>query len=363
MSRKWMYGLLVAFWAVIAVATIAGSGQTVVLCEKVVALNMTDTCVDSMTGTVTAGAVSQKGLRVNGAAFATYLPILAAAGNVYFDTAVMQILSHPTGFAVTTKTRTATVCRITVTGGHFDSLYGTIMAATDSITLDFDSTGKTRRHIVGTCDSAISATVVALKIANAIVAGNADSFFVGWTCTPKAYHARITDYADSVATHAELDTTWGNRSYDSLFMHTQRTHPVTGWTFHGLKRGGHITDTVWVSRWIENEPGMINDFFLRCFSFSNLESTMVKVVVYTQCVGSDTGRRVEVCSMTAADTTTDLANWTHFPQLADADSAIAKGGHLCNRYQVVVTVTDSNSLPADYGRYTAVGIRVVKKTI
>ncbi|GEM_PF-4818770 len=332
-TRTWMYLILVLIWGIIALAALGGSGREVILFEKVVMLELTDTCIDYMTGTVTDGDSGAVIVRVDDADFRGFEGGTGAGQAIWFDTAAWS----DTGTFSDNDSNIATSWNPVIFPRA--NLYGN--KGWDSATVDVDS---------GDNDFTV-----------AMESATNDSEFVLLEALPydvAGLHATFTFYHDTIKT--TLDSAWAAKP-DTVSTHDESSHELTGWTYT-VWRGGNITDTVWVSPWKEDPNGLLNSFFLRCFSFSNLDSTMAKIVIYTQCVGSDTGRRVPVCSLTTADTTDDLANWTHFPQLADADTAIALGGHLCSRYQAVITVTDSNSLPAAYGTYTSVGFRVVKKT-
>ena len=357
-KRIWVYLPLVLVWGLVAVLS-ADPGM-IITKDISLALTVTDTCVDTMTGTVTAGAVSQKGLRVNGKSFATYLPILAAAGNVYFDTTVTTVGPY----AITSVTKTATVFRINATTGHFDQIAGTVHAASDSVQVFLDSgTAPLGKHkiIYGAymeSDSAISATAMATLIARTRVDG--DTFFAAsWTITVKCWHPTITDYADSVATHIELDTTWGNRSFDSLFMHAQRSHAVTGWTFHGLKRGGHINTKVDTTEWFSVPIADYYAIHLRCIRFHQLDSTIAWTKLQSKMILDNRDNQiVDVCSSAVCtDTTLMPSNWFQYPFLdADGgpDTTIAGGGHFGLAFRFISTVVDSESRPALYGHHTAV---------
>jgi hypothetical protein len=347
-----VYVSLLVVWGVIVTLT---ADQGIVVSKDVsMTITVTDTIVDTLNATVTTGLVTSRGLRANGVNFngyvTDYITVAEDDDSVWFDTAVTMIRSHPAGFVVATKTRTATVFRLTCTGAHFDSLYGTIHAATDSMTIDFDSTGKTTRHRVGTCDSAISATVVALRLTQATA--DADSFYIGWTATPKAYHATIRDDVDSVATHVELDTTWGARSFDSIWCNASRSGPVTGWTIHGLKRGGKITKVVDTTEWFTVPPGYDFSVHLRNIYFDQKDSTIAWTKLQTKMINdARDNQAVDVCSSAfATDTTLAPANWFIYNRMAAADSAIATGGHLGQAFRFISTVVDSESRPASYGR-------------
>ena len=357
----------VVMFVIITVVFAFGGGQRIALWnpDSPLIVIATDTCIDTVYATVASGLGATRGFRVNGANFPKWgMAVADDNDSLWFDTAVTMVRSHPSGFVVTTKTRSATVCRITVTGGHFDSLLGTIMAATDSMTIDFDSTGKTTRHIVGTCDSAISATVVALKIANAIVVGNADSFFVGWTAVPKAYHATFRSDVDSFCTHTlDADTTWGNRSFDSLWMNDARAtnQAITGWTVHGWKRGGNVTDTVWNGEATYVEPSLWYQWHPKVWRIYRngtyaRDSIYVSIALQTRWSAHDYAGWVTLGTFTSADSTLDTALYFNMPRLSDADTAKAKFGHIGDYFQTLVTVTDSNSLPAHYGTVTQLNI-------
>jgi hypothetical protein len=335
----------------VTVALIAEGPKVYTVYRNTKSLTLTDTLADTLNATVTTGLVNSRGLRANGANFKGYVTGYITVGadddSVWFDTAVTMVRSHPAGFVVATKTRTATVFRLTCTGAHFDSLLGTIMAATDSMTIDFDSTGKTTRHRVGTCDSAISATVVALRLTQATA--DADSFYVGWTAKPTAYHATIRDDVDSVCTHTlDADTTWGNRSFDSMWVNTSRAHAVTGWQLHGLKRGGDET-IVWDTSDIIQIPPA-NNYFVQfaCYKMSEKESTGARMILQNRMyMDSRPGDNwVNVCSSgVLTDTTAPFA-----------DTARLVLDNLGEAFRVIAWDVDSQSAVAYYGQIDWFGL-------
>jgi len=355
----------VVMFVAIGMITAFGGGTRIEIWnpDKPITIKLTDTCQDTVYAIVAAGAVSARGLRINGQNWPSYgFNVAADDDSIWFDTAVTMVRSHPAGFTVASIVRTATVFRIVVTAGHFDSMLGTIHAATDSMTLDFDSTGKTSRHRVGTCDSAISATTAAMVITQATA--DADSFYVGWTVVPKSYHATVRDDIDSFATHVELDTTWGNRSFDSIWCNASRSTPITGWTAHGLKRGGNITDTAYTGEPILAPIGYRYQWRPMVFKVNsagvhNRDSIYVSIALQTRLNDHDYSPWTTLATVTARDTTLNATNWINFRRFGiDSDTlgTTRTYGHIGEWMRTVITVVDSNSLPAAYGTIHSVNI-------
>lgn len=358
----------VVMFVIIAVVFAFGGGTRIALWnpDSPIVVIATDTLIDTLNGTVTSGLVTSRGLRANGVDFHTYgtgyITVAADDDSVWFDTAVTMVRSHPAGFTVATRQRGAASLRITCTGAHFDSLYGTILAAGDTISVDLDSTGKTSKHISGAAlhaDSCISATQIALIVAQATA--DADSYYVGWTVTPKGYHAVVRDDVDSFATHAELNPALGSRSWDSLWCNVSRTVPITGWHLHGLKRGGAVTDTVWNGGAVYVEPSLWYQWHPKVWRiYQNgtyvRDSIYVSIALQTRWSAHDYAGWVTLGTLTSQDSTLDTALYLNMPRLADADTAKAKFGHIGDYFRTVVTVTDSNSLPTHYGTITQINV-------
>jgi hypothetical protein len=297
---------------------------------------LTDTTIDYKTGVVTAGDSITLVVRADDANFRAFEGGTGAGQAIWFDTAAWGDTATLSAYADNDSSNTTLrVFTKTWLAGAGHSGFNSGIVSVDSGSHDF-----TRTLSSTTNDSQFVITPALLVACQGL-------------------KVTFTFYHDTIKT--TLDSAWAAKP-DSVTIVDSLSHKVAGWTYK-VWRGGNITDSTFMTGWIEHTPGLHNDFFFRVFKLSNLDSTMVKAVVYTLCDPNDTSRRVPVCSLTAADTTTELANWVHFPQMSDGDSAIAKGGHLCRYYQVAITVTDSNSVPAAYGTYTTAGIQVVKKRI
>jgi hypothetical protein len=350
MKKIWMYGLLVAFWAVIAVAVVSGGEGVSIWRTPTVSMTVTDTCYDTLGGVFTDGDSGAHYVHMTGADFATWLP----GDSLHIDTAAFLWPEAAHGHTSGTTDGAfndsgATTLHVLIAGGGLDAAIAKgFVAALSTVTFDTVAvTGHPNHSFVRTIQSVDNDSSITLATALPHQVMNTSA--AGWEVRVYLRHATIYADVDSVSLNGS----------DSLYLKAPHlTHTVTGWHFW-LQRGGEITTVVDTGEWFFVPKAHSYDIHMRCVEFSQKDSVIAQTKLQSKRIMDDIDQQpVNICSSAVCtDTTLAPANFCRYPFLdsdGGPDTAWANGGFLGVAFRFITTVVDSESRPAYYGRHDMV---------
>lgn len=337
--KRWMFLPVAMILALVVYLSGAGTVMQIGNPNTVYEIMLTDTCVDTVYGTVSAGDSGGYGLRVDGIDWTTYLPSYAGdVDSIWFDTSAWtdtSTFSDNDSNAI--KSCNPVILPRTLFAGNIG--WNTATGLVDSGSHDY--------------------TITLASVTNDsefVITDSLDYNSQGLHVTFTFRHSTIRVGIDSFTT-SDNDTAYGGRSEDSLWSNTKLSHTIAGWSFHGAKRGGNITDSVYTGDPVLIPIGTHYQWHPRIYYWYNLDSTIAKIVLQTRTGAHTEADWVPVCSIYAKnDTTTEITNWFNLCRTAtlDADTTWDKFTNLGDYVREVITLVDSNSLPASYGTMTRI---------